>query len=250
MKKGFVFIVFILFTLIVSGQGKRLIIKKDGLRLTYDLELVEVVNDACSRDLKFVSGDRYKITVYLANESGKKLTSTGGYVPMVSYVAPTHGCHPNIEHISVQLPLNPGDITKASGYFTIVSGKPEASIQVFEYLLRGYKFATENTEPSYFYFIGENYITKRIAYANVCKVDCLITFEFMRVLETAFKADYAAKYRSTGDNVLSVLFHGPFETIEQAKANRSKVIKTAMETSIPKYNYQCDTTFIFNPVCK
>ncbi|MFN5134775.1 MAG: hypothetical protein ACK5DG_05610 [Chitinophagaceae bacterium] len=140
MKQLFISVVTLVFCNGLFAQGSRLITKQDGIRLSYDVELVTTVDGACSKDLKFVPGDKYKITVYLSNESGKKLTYTGGYVPMVSFTAPDNGCWPVKQNINVNIPLNPGDIKQSSDYFIIQQGAPTGSIKVFEYLLRGYKF--------------------------------------------------------------------------------------------------------------
>lgn len=140
MKQLFLSVLTLIFINNLLAQGNRLITKQDGIRLSYDLEYVGTADGACSKDLKLVPGDKYKITVYLSNESGKKLTYTGGYIPIVSFVAPETGCQPLRQDINVNIPLNPGDIKQASGYFTIQQGSPSGTIKVFEYILRGYKF--------------------------------------------------------------------------------------------------------------
>ena len=140
MKQLFLSVLTLIFLNGLFAQGNRLITKQDGIRLSYDVEYVGPADGACSKDLKLVPGDKYKITVYLSNESGKKLTYTGGYVPMVSFTAPESGCWPVKQDINVNIPLNPGDINQSSGYYIIQQGSPTGSIKVFEYLLRGYKF--------------------------------------------------------------------------------------------------------------
>lgn len=248
MKKLIVILLMNFLVLMVSGQGRRLIVKQDGLRLSYDLEMVNVVQGACTKDLKFTSGDKYKITVYLANESGKKLTYTGGYVPIVSFMAPENGCFPVVEHINVNIPLNPGDIKQSSGYFTIHSGSPEGSIKVSEYTLRGYKIPGDVVKAKYYWAEGLHTSFNNYAMSEIFSLSCEKepNVEF---LKTQFMNHYEYVHNSTGDKLNKVTIMGPFDDFDLAKNIRSSGVDNWTNMCRQK-RWKFDIERDFKAVCK
>ncbi len=125
----------------IYAQGTIFIAKKDGLKLSMDIEYYNSVQDACY----FQQGDQYKVTIYLANESGKKIKSDLTYLPQVIINAPDGECGDynwNVE-FDLQLPLNPGDVESVTKYYVIKSGKMPSTIIPSQWVFRGYKFVEE-----------------------------------------------------------------------------------------------------------
>lgn len=119
------------------SQGKQFIAKQDGLVMSMTVEYYNTLDNRCN----FTKGDQYKVTVYFSNESGKKIISDNNLLPIVSFSGSTNDCdgNPNV-FVSVGIPTNPGDIQKNVGYCIIKAGNAPSTINVNQYLFRGYKF--------------------------------------------------------------------------------------------------------------
>lgn len=234
-------------SIITFGQGKYLLEKRDGLRLSYDIQLAEVVENACMKDMKWSQGSRYKITCYLANESGKKLIYTGGYVPYVSFVS-KNGCF-DMCGINIDLPLNTGEIKQSSCYYTILNGTPENSIQPYEIMLRGYYFAGEKPKEKFYYVFGKHTAYWNGSYSEVFGTNCDLTNAVKReYIYSQFIDAYAKKYLELGEKINEVTYYGPFETYEQALFERDKVAKEG-KTWHQSQGLKCDDLLIFKPSC-
>lgn len=243
MKKLILWIITLAFINDLSAQGNRIITKQDGLMLSYNLDLVATVDGACSKDLNLVPGDKYKITVYLSNESGKKLIYTGGYTPIVSFVAPENGCWPSRQDVNINIPLNPGDIKQATKYFIIQQGAPSASIRVFEYILRGYKSDTgklvKGTLPEtalgpYYYCRGGSYNNLYAMISNIFSTSCSMTDR--KNIKILFADFYAKHYsRNENDRLNDFYILGPFNTVAEAEKQRSEDI-TYYKNEIIRYD--------------
>jgi hypothetical protein len=123
-------------------EGKILIAEYQGLRMSMDVDYVGTVEKACY----FETGDKYKVTVYLYNGSGKKLIYDLTYIPIVTIIAYESQCDYNgRESVNMQLPFNPGDITKSSIYYILKPGVSKETIEAENPVFRGYKFAEEKT---------------------------------------------------------------------------------------------------------
>ena len=117
------------------SQGNQFIAKQDGLVMTMNVEYYNTI-EACT----FTKGDQYKVTIYLMNQSGKKILPDFGSLPIVEFSGSSGDCDGNpYVKISINLPMNPGDIQSNVGYCTIKAGEAASTIIVNQYIFRGYK---------------------------------------------------------------------------------------------------------------
>jgi hypothetical protein len=127
------------------SPGRIFIAKQDGMELSMNIEYYNTIENACmGMDIK-PKGDQYKITIYLVNNTGKKITSDLTYLPKVRIEAPNGECanYNGFKDISIELPKNSGDVQSTTDYYVINEGKGSSNIIATEWILRGYKFVTE-----------------------------------------------------------------------------------------------------------